>query len=180
ALVTFNSNGGTSVTDVYVLKDGKIISQVTTKAANQFAGWYSDALLTTAFDFETTITENKTLYAKWDPLYNVTYNLNEGTGELPVQTPKIEGATFTASAITDITAPEGLVFKHWNTKIDGTGTSYASGATVTMPSNAITLYAIWVEPSDDGIDTIVVVAAVAVVAVGGLAAAGYFIFLRKP
>lgn len=36
-----------------------------TKAGLTFAGWYSDADLTTAFDFATPITADLVLYAKW-------------------------------------------------------------------------------------------------------------------
>ena len=72
----------------------------------------------------------------------LTYNAN-GHGTAPsAVTMKYTTATSASSAIT----ASGYTFKEWNTKDDGTGTSYAAGATVkaanTVPS-ATTLYAIW-------------------------------------
>lgn len=40
-----------------------------------------------------------------------------------------------------------LVFDGWNTEKDGSGTSYANGATITLDSTRITLYAQWREAS---------------------------------
>jgi uncharacterized repeat protein (TIGR02543 family) len=40
-------------------------------------------------------------------------------------------------------ARNGYDFEGWNTASDGSGTSYAAGATYTMPSGDITLYATW-------------------------------------
>ena len=47
-----------------------------TRSGYEFGGWYKEALCTNAFDFNTdTITANTTIYAKWNKLYNVTFNL---------------------------------------------------------------------------------------------------------
>lgn len=65
--VTFDSNGGSSVT-AEVVTEGNLVTKPTdpTKTDNTFAGWYSDEELTTAFDFTSTyITASITLYAKW-------------------------------------------------------------------------------------------------------------------
>jgi len=37
----------------------------------------------------------------------------------------------------------GYTFAGWNTKADGSGTSYAAGSTLTMPASDVTLYAQW-------------------------------------
>ncbi|MEW8994993.1 InlB B-repeat-containing protein [Clostridium sp.] len=42
--------------------------------------------------------------------------------------------------------PEGKLFKNWNTKKDGSGTSYNNYAQITVGSEDITLYAIWETP----------------------------------
>ncbi|MCL2456799.1 MAG: InlB B-repeat-containing protein, partial [Defluviitaleaceae bacterium] len=73
----------------------------------------------------------------------VTYNLNGGTGTVPTESQKIGGANFSAASIANITAPNARTFKEWNTAQDGSGTAYAPGANVTMPWNALTLFAIW-------------------------------------
>ena len=86
--------------------------------------------------------ENKTvtLYAIWTPnTYSVTYNANGGSGAPSAQT-KTYGVSLTLSN----TKPTrtGYTFQNWNTKSDGSGTSYAAGASYTGNA-ALTLYAIW-------------------------------------
>ena len=77
------------------------------------------------------------------PVFTVTYNLNGGTGIVPTTYPKPEGEVFAVALTTNITSPSDKFFMNWNTLADNTGTTFDAGATVTMPSNAITLYAIW-------------------------------------
>lgn len=64
--VTFNANGGSEV-EAQQVEDGKTATQPTdpTKEHYTFQGWFSDEELTTAFAFDTPITANVTLYAKW-------------------------------------------------------------------------------------------------------------------
>lgn len=69
--VTFDSQGGTEVTPVEVFEDDLLVEPTAptrTAAGNDaysFVGWFTNAEATTAFDFETPITENLTLYASW-------------------------------------------------------------------------------------------------------------------
>lgn len=64
--VTFNSNGGSEVAAQTVEYDSKATKPADpTKDGYTFDNWYSDEELTTVFDFDTKITANKTLYAKW-------------------------------------------------------------------------------------------------------------------
>ena len=63
--ITFNSNGGSAV--AAITQDfGTAVTAPTapTKAGSTFAGWYSDAGLTTPYTF-TTMPADTTLYAKW-------------------------------------------------------------------------------------------------------------------
>lgn len=65
--VTFESNGGTEITEVKVEKD-KLLNKPDdpTRPGFVFGGWYKDSDLTDRFIFETDkITENTTLYAMW-------------------------------------------------------------------------------------------------------------------
>ena len=66
--VSFDSNGGTAVSS-QVVPNNSTASTPTppTKTGNTFAGWYSDAGLTSAFSFATPITADITLYAGWQP-----------------------------------------------------------------------------------------------------------------
>ena len=65
--VTFDSDGGTEVESQEVEEGGKVTEPTEpTKADNTFSGWFSDAELTTEWDFDNdTVTADTTLHAKW-------------------------------------------------------------------------------------------------------------------
>jgi uncharacterized repeat protein (TIGR02543 family) len=64
--VTFNSNGGDSVAPQTVAANGTVAQPSNpTLTDYYFAGWYSDTMLTTLWDFNTTVTSDTILYAKW-------------------------------------------------------------------------------------------------------------------
>jgi uncharacterized repeat protein (TIGR02543 family) len=65
--VTFHSNGGSAVADQTVGEGGtaREPSQNPTRDGFEFDGWYSDEALTTVYDFDTPVTANIDLYAKW-------------------------------------------------------------------------------------------------------------------
>ena len=83
--VYFNSNGGSPVGQVAVPANGKVPApQPPTKAGHAFAGWYSDADLTTEWNFSTGIVSGTlTLFAKWTltatGTYTVYFNSNGGS-----------------------------------------------------------------------------------------------------
>ena len=70
--VTFDSNGGTAVESIKVLT-GQIISKPEnptnynskSKTISAFMGWYVDPDFTKPYDFESPVTQDITLYAKW-------------------------------------------------------------------------------------------------------------------
>ena len=72
-------------------------------------------------------------------VYNVMYNANNGTGA-PAKQYKEANINLTLSSTKPSRA--GYTFVKWNTKADGTGTSYNSGATYSGNAD-LTLYAIW-------------------------------------
>jgi len=66
--VTFNSTGGSSVSNITGVTSGSTITAPTppTKTDNSFSGWCMDADLVSSWDFATdTVTANTTLYARW-------------------------------------------------------------------------------------------------------------------
>ena len=76
--------------------------------------------------------------------FMVNFIANGGTGTMAAQ--KISRGVATNLSTNTFTAPSGYAFKEWNTKADGTGTSYAAGASVTNLADAgstVTLYAQW-------------------------------------
>ena len=77
--------------------------------------------------------------------YTVTYNANSATsGTVPTDATKYNsGATVTVKTNTGNLAKTGYTFAGWNTKTDGTGTTYTAGTgTFTISANT-TLYAKW-------------------------------------
>ena len=71
--------------------------------------------------------------------YTVTYNANGGSGA-PANQSKILGTNLVLSST--VPTRSGYEFVSWNTKSDGTGTSYNAGGTYTQDAPLI-LYAIW-------------------------------------
>ena len=77
--VTFDTDEGSAIDPVNVY-EGETVAKPKdpVKEGFEFAGWYKDSEHTEEFDFDTPITGNITLYAKWDPLIKVTFVANGG------------------------------------------------------------------------------------------------------
>ena len=85
--VTFDSNGGSTVENKQTV-DGKITAPTNPEKENyNFEGWFTDSALTTPFDFNSVITSDITLYAKWVHYDSVAYV--EGTYSSEVIDPYI-------------------------------------------------------------------------------------------
>ena len=107
-----------------------------------FDGWYLDPDFSISWDFGTDVVITATkLYAKWSvyETVTVTFHANDGTGTTTTQT--ITAGTETALDPNTF-AREGYTFVNWNTESDGSGTSYADKAAVTLTDD-IDLYAQW-------------------------------------
>ena len=106
-----------------------------TRVGYTFAGWYSDAALTSVFDFNAPVTGPATLYAKWTIItYTVSINSNGGSDVTP------QSVAYNATAVMP-TAPTrvGYTFAGWYS--DAALTSvFDFNAPVTGPA---TLYAKW-------------------------------------
>ena len=79
--ITFNSNGGTSVSSI-TQNYGTTVTQPTnpSRTGYSFAGWYIDTGLTQSYTFSTMPANSFTLYAKWTAItYSITYVLDGGT-----------------------------------------------------------------------------------------------------
>ncbi len=77
--------------------------------------------------------------------YNVAYDGNGNTGGSAPSDSNVyaAGETVTASANAGLLVRTGFSFAGWNTAANGSGTSYAAGATFSMPAANTTLYALW-------------------------------------
>ena len=143
--ITFNSNGGSAVNPITQNYGTQVTEPTTQRTGYTFGGWYTDAELTQAYTFSTMPAANITLYAKWSAnTYTVVYNANGGVGSM-------SGSAHTYDAAKSLNAnsftKSGYTFAGWNTKADGSGTSYADNASVknltATAGGTVTLYAQW-------------------------------------
>ncbi|MDU6031909.1 MAG: S-layer homology domain-containing protein [Peptoniphilus harei] len=107
--VTFNSNEGTKVAEQEIDKDGKATKPADpTRKGYTFKGWYTDnGVFVNKFDFTKPVTENVTLYAKWEEdkpvvptkedLYisDIEYDGNYVTGKVTSKGKAVKDATVT-------------------------------------------------------------------------------------
>ena len=155
--VTFDKNNGTGTMTDQTFTYG--VKQALTKNAfartgYTFAGWITQAIGkgTTYTDQQEVTSLSATdgatirLYAQWTAIsYTVTY---DGNGSTSGSTASSSHTYDTAKALTaNGFTKTGYTFKGWNTKADGSGTSYADKASVKNLSSTngatVTLYAQW-------------------------------------
>jgi uncharacterized repeat protein (TIGR02543 family) len=144
--VIFDALGGDSAPAVQFGATGTSVSlptAVPVKEGHTFTGWEdSTSTVHNPGDTITMPVTSMTLFAKWSiNSYMVSYDANGGTGTVPTSQ-NTEFASTVTVASTQITRA-GYTFARWNTRADGTGTSYVANATFTMPANAVTLFAQW-------------------------------------
>ena len=120
-VVTFESNGGSSVSSQQVSEGGFVIEPTEpTKSGYKFGGWYSESSLTNKWDFKTnTVNKEITLYAKWD-----TYTVEDLIEEASKYTSEASSERFIARVTVDdiIDAKTGEM-----NVSDDTGTIYVWG-----------------------------------------------------
>lgn len=144
--VTFETNGGSAIQPVLVGGGGVAKEPAApTKAYFAFAGWYSDSGLTQAFDFNTPITGDITLYAKWTPspvngMFLMTIDFNGGTSTMPTvgEVPANSGIYLNDNLGNFVTPPSGKVLAGY--EIDGV--PYAAGGDYLVTQN-FTLKFLW-------------------------------------
>ena len=147
--VEFDSNGGSTVPAIENVASGSKITKPAdpTKSGYEFKGWYKDAALTAPWDFDNdVVTENITLYAKWEPkdeptptIYKVEYNANGGEGEVPKAELHFAGEFVTVKSA-DL-RKNGYTFKGWCDSV--TQTTYQPDEKFRMPSRDVCLTAVW-------------------------------------
>ncbi|MBQ2125536.1 MAG: InlB B-repeat-containing protein, partial [Spirochaetales bacterium] len=152
AKVTFNSNGGTGNMAEQSFTVGvsqKLSVNTFTRSGYTFVGWNSSAdgsgrsysnEQTLTFSDETSLT----LYAQWQKnvtYAKVTFNSNGGTGSMSNQ---IFTAGVSQNLQANTFARADYTFIGWNTRADGSGTSYADKQSLTLTEAVpLTLYALW-------------------------------------
>ena len=144
-----SSQDNTSGDGVYWNVSGSIVFTATPKNENYICRGFLDSegnILTSSSTYS--IPQNS--YQDYlilpivHSLYSVTYNANGGTGVMDSQSAE-QGVMFTLRDNTLVRA--GWAFTGWNTKPDGSGVSYANGASVIdltqTAGGVVTLYAQW-------------------------------------
>lgn len=137
--IRFNSNGGSVIED-QLISEGNTASrpQNPSKSGFGFAGWFSDEGLTMGYNFDSPVTQNITLYAKWDTnFFTVSFNSMGGSS---VESQNIAHNT-TATKPNDPIL-EGSVFDNWYIDIE-LQTVHNFDTPIT---GNITLYAKWLTP----------------------------------
>lgn len=109
-----------------------------------FAGWYTDKNCTNAYDFRSKVTDNISLYAKWNIVYTVSFDSNGGSS---IANQSVE-SNHTASKPAN-PSKTGFTFAGWFTDKDCT-TAYDFSSKVT---GDITLYAKWDKIPDQSFNT---------------------------
>lgn len=134
-----------------------------TRSGYGFDGWYTAANGGIKITETTTVNTDITLYAHWiTNTYTVTYNTNGGSGTISTQT-FLRGSTTNLSSeepigksfiinydanggnVSKLTESVSQSFVNWNTKPDGSGSSYEVGEAFTANQNTI-LYAQYANP----------------------------------
>lgn len=148
--IELNANGGSCLTDSVTVAYDSIYGAlpIPTKTGYTFNGWYTAVSGGTKITEDTKVTtaSNHTLYAQWSVnSYKIDFNGNGSTGG---SMSKLEMKYGTAKKLTaNAFAKTGYSFNGWNTKADGSGTSYADKASVNNLTSTngvtVTLYAQW-------------------------------------
>ncbi len=157
-LVIFNTTGGNAVAQKAVQKGGRVSKPTDpTREGFTFAGWYSNAALTTAFDFTTTITTNITLYAKWTSTssepeeikYYVYFDVTN-LATKPSGVAKKPGEQFTQADLPTLSdVKDGYTFAGWY--LDSAHTTPFAEFTVTQDN--VRLYAKFTDASGNAVVT---------------------------
>jgi uncharacterized repeat protein (TIGR02543 family) len=149
-VVSFSANGGTGAPDSATVNftygttglaaNSTYNKGTLAKTGYSFGGWSASAG-GTAVANPYSPTTSLTLYAIWTPgTYAITFDSNSATSG------SIANLSITAGTAKALTAnafdKTGYSFNGWNSAANGTGTSYAAGASVTFYANT-TLYAQW-------------------------------------
>lgn len=154
--ITYDANEGTgTVTDdkEYALDETVTVLDGTdlSRDGYEFTGWNTQADGNgTSYKVNDTfkITKNETLYAQWEEIevidnvgLTMTYIANGGKGTVKDENEYAPNDTVTVLSGKDL-SKDGHTFKGWNTKEDGTGTSYKVDGTFVITKNE-TVYAQW-------------------------------------
>lgn len=138
--VTFNANGHGDNTETTVEPGGKVSAPTEPTAKGYtFGGWYKESTCVNEYDFNTAVTGDLTLYAKWTAnKYTVSFDSQDGDN-----TPADMEVTYdgTYGTLPSAGTKTGYDFAGWYTT--ATGGTQVSASTVVNITSDQTLYAQW-------------------------------------
>jgi len=138
--ITFEENGGSSVTDI-TLNYNELITKPTnpTKEGHSFAGWYLDSNYQTLYSIPNTMpATNVTVYAKWNiNSYTISFDSNDGVSINPVT------SIYNSEITLPSTTKTGYHLLGWALEEDDTSNILLAGEKYSIPSSNVTLHAIW-------------------------------------
>ncbi|MBN1601037.1 MAG: InlB B-repeat-containing protein [Chitinispirillaceae bacterium] len=119
-------------------------AQVPVRTGFAFDGWYSASDGSGApYNFTALVTADKAIYAKWIPLYSVTYNANGAEGSPPVDEKSYCSTDEVIVKTVGGLSRGGFTFGGWNTESNGGGDTYQPNGNFEMGAGNVTLYAVW-------------------------------------
>jgi uncharacterized repeat protein (TIGR02543 family) len=146
--VTFDTDGGDIPADpatMTVTRPATTTGELPAPPAKTgyiFSGWYTERDGGgTEFTAWTAVNGDITVYAKWNPSYTVTFDINGGDTEADPATKTVVSPNTTVDSLPIPPAKTDYVFAGWNTQEDGSGTPFIALTTV---SGDITVYAQWI------------------------------------
>jgi len=151
-IITYHNNGGTgSLPDPQeVKKNGNVIiaeGVSLTKDTEVFKIWYTKKYETgkifrpSSYYIPDGTERIITLYAIYSKDCIVSYNLNGGTGTVPASYTEPINSSIKIAGGSEL-SKTGYTFENWNTKADGSGTSYEQDQEVQL-STSLYLYTTW-------------------------------------
>ena len=154
--VTFETNGGSAVPAQTVADGEKAVKPADpTRSGFVFDGWYADAAFSAAFDFDTPITADVTVYAKW----------KEATSPVEISYKVVSGgnSTWTKGSSSGVTITvkrseaDDTCFSHFTgVQIDGTTLVNGTDYTAVAGSTVVTLNASALEKLATGAKTVTI------------------------
>jgi len=150
--ISYDANGGTGTIPSQTNAEGMSVSlsaNAFTRSGYTFLGWATSNTATLAqYAPGSTYTVgsiNITFYAVWQSTvtvitHTITYNVNGGTGSMAAKTVN-EGSAVSLDA--NLFTRSGYTFVGWNISAGSGTVLYGDGASYTMGTADVTLYAVW-------------------------------------
>lgn len=113
-----------------------------TREGFRFTGWYTGKNGGKKFEEGTVITENLVLYARWIPVFTLTYDASGGEGAPPPVLLEEDGQTHTFTVSDEIPIRPGYSFQGWAEEA-GAETAQFHGGDPCQAGRNVTLYAVW-------------------------------------